>query len=63
MFLYLPQGTTIHSLLNGLLMHFCRVRLAQQEDIELTPMASQSQPEAGPSRLAGGGRPREVQFS
>ena len=30
---------------------FCRVRFVQQEDIGLTPMSSQSQPEAGPSRL------------
>ena len=63
MFLYLPQGTTVHSLLNGLLMQFCRVRLAQQEDIELTPMASQSQPEAGPSCFARGARHRQAQSS
>ena len=63
MFLYLPQGRTVHSLLNGLLMQFCRVRLAQQEYIELTPMASQSQPEEGPSRSARGVRHREAQSS
>ncbi|OJA14175.1 hypothetical protein AZE42_11037 [Rhizopogon vesiculosus] len=28
-----------------------RVRIIQEEDIGLTPMATQSQPEAGPSRL------------
>jgi hypothetical protein len=44
-------------------MHFCSVRLAQQEDIELTPMASQSQSEAGPSRPVSGARHREAQSS
>jgi len=33
-------------------MQFCRARPTQQDDIELTPMVSQSQPEAGHSRLA-----------
>jgi hypothetical protein len=63
MFLYLPPGTTIHSLSNGLLMQFCRVLLAQQEDIELNSMASQSQPEAGLSRPAKGAPHREAQSS
>ncbi|KAJ8587755.1 hypothetical protein M405DRAFT_842973 [Rhizopogon salebrosus TDB-379] len=39
-----------------------RVRLAQQEYIELTPMASQSQSEAGPSCTARGARHREAQL-
>jgi hypothetical protein len=63
MFLYLSPGTTVHSLSNGLLMQFCRVRLAQQGDIESNSMASQSQPEAGPSRPARGARHREAQSS
>ncbi|KAJ8579480.1 WD40 repeat-like protein [Rhizopogon salebrosus TDB-379] len=40
-----------------------RVRLAQQEDIELTPMASQSQSEAGPSCAARGATHRQTQSS
>jgi hypothetical protein len=42
---------------------FYRVRLAQQEGIELNPMASQSQPEAGSSHPTRRARHREAQSS
>ncbi|OAX37050.1 hypothetical protein K503DRAFT_801534 [Rhizopogon vinicolor AM-OR11-026] len=60
MFPHLP-GTTAHSSSNGLLMQFCRARFVQQKDIASTSMASQSQPEAGPSCITETGEYPEAQ--